>query len=337
MRPTRRGYVVAVIIAGATVTAALHGPRGLDAIIAPGVIGFAVGAVQLWWIDPPEIERRLPNRGSIGEEVRVAVEVEADTTISGRFHDEVGQGLEASGNNRLVTVDTTTVEYDLSLSERGEHDVGPVSLTITDVLGLVSVTYSHPDTDGILVRPRVFPLSVPPGEVYPEYGDFGPERGEFDHLREYQPGDPTQDIHWKSSAKQAEDGFLVSEFSASEEGVDAITVAVGAGPEYADDTADAAASLVVFLLNAGLKTGLRTPSAEIAPAIGVDHRNTLLDALARFEAGRLGEGKVSESELHVSGGERGVVLETGGRTLRFENVLRRAGPEDTGDEQPVTV
>lgn len=336
MKPTRRGYVVAMIIIGATVTAALHGPRGLDAIIAPGVVGFVVGAVQLWWIDPPETKRRLPNRGSVGDEVTVAVELEVDTTVSGRFHDRIGEGLEANENDQLVTANSTAIEYDLFLAERGEHAVGPFSITVTDVLGLVSATYSYPKTDMILVRPEVFQVSVPLSEVYPEHGDLGPERGEFDYLREYQPGDPTQNIHWKSSAKQAEEGFLVSEFSASEEGVDTVTVAVDATPEHVDDTADAAASLLVFLLSAGFETGLRTPFVEITPATGVDHRNDLLDALARFEPGTLHESRLAESDLHVSGGKKGVVLETGGRTLRFENILEQSGPERSMDEQPVT-
>ncbi|MFB6228810.1 MAG: DUF58 domain-containing protein, partial [Halobacteriales archaeon] len=321
MRPTRRGYAVALIIAGATVAASMHGPRGLDAIIVPVVVGFAVGAVQLWWIDAPEVERRIPGRGSRKDRVTVALEVEVENAVSGRFQDTVPPELEASGNERLVTLDDTVFEYDVTLSERGEHAVGPLSITVTDVLGLVSVTYSYPKTDEILVRPQVLPISVPPSDIYPDYGDLGPERGEFDHLREYHPGDPTQDIHWKSSAKRVEEGFLVSEFSASEEGIDAITVAVDAVPGRADDTADAAASLLVFLLSAGLETGLRTPSAEFDPATGPDHRDDLLDALARFEPGTLRDGQVAEAKLHVSGDNRGVLVETGGRTLRFENLL----------------
>jgi uncharacterized protein (DUF58 family) len=333
MRPTRRGVAVAAIVVGATAAAVVHGPRGLDAVIAPGVVALAVGVVQLWRIDTPEVERRLPARGSRESEVTVTVDVNVDDTVSGRFRDTVGPGLEASGNDRLVTLSDTTIEYDLALPERGEHVVGPLSIEVTDVLGLVSVAHRYPETDEILVRPRVLPVSVPPSDIYPEYGDFGPERGDFDHLREYRPGDPTQDIHWKSSAKTADDDFLVSEFSASEEGIDAITVAVEAAPGTADRTADAAASLLVFLMEVGLEAGLLTPSADIAPATGIDHRNDLLDALARFEPGRLSEPPVSNAELHVSGGQKGVVLETSGRTLRFETLF---GEGSSGSEHPVT-
>jgi uncharacterized protein (DUF58 family) len=336
MRPTRRGYAVAVIIAAATVAASMDGPRGLDALIVPGVVGFIVGAVQLWWIDAPEVERRLPWRGSRKDEVTVAVDIEVENAVSGRFHDTVPQGLEASGNERLMTLEDTVIEYDLTLSERGEHAVGPLSITVTDVLGLVSVTHSYRATDEILVRPQVFPISVPASDIYSEYGDFSPERGEFDYLREYQPGDPTQDIHWKSSAKRSKDGFLVSEFSAREEGSNAITVAVDALPGHADDTADAAASLLVFLLNAGLETGLRTPSVSFKPGTGADHRNNLLDALARFEPGALRDGLLAEAELHVSGDERGVLLKTGGRTVRFESLFEGDDPESSGSEQSAT-
>jgi uncharacterized protein (DUF58 family) len=336
MRPTRRGYAVATIVMGAATAAVVHGPRGLDAIIAPGVVALVVGVVQLWRIDTPDIERRLPARGSRESEVTVTIDVDTDDTVSGRFRDTVGPGLEASENDRLVTLSDATIEYDLSLPERGEHVVGPLSIAVTDVLGLVSVGHRYPETDEILVRPRVLPVSVPPSDIYPEYGDFGPERGDFDHLREYQPGDPTQDIHWKSSAKTADDGFLVSEFSASEEGIDAITVAVEAAPGTADRTADAAASLVVFLMDAGLEAGLRTPAVEIAPATGIDHRNDLLDALARFEPGRLREDPASEAELNVSGGQKGVVLETSRRTLRFETLFGEDVPGTAEGEHAAT-
>jgi len=334
MRPTRRGYAVLAMVAGAAVAAVLHGPRGLDAIIAPGVVALAVGLFQVWRVDEPGVERQLPDRGTREGEVTVTAEVDIEDTVGGRFHDEVDPGLEAAGNDRLVTLSGAPIEYDLSLPERGEHAVGPLSIEVTDVLGLASVTYRYPGTDEILVRPQVLPVSVPPGEIYPEYGDFGPERGDFDYLREYRPGDPTQDIHWKSSAKTSDDGLLVSEFSASEEGIDAITVAVESVPERADETADAAASLLVFLMEAGLEVGLRTASADVSPGIGIEHRNDLLDALARFESGTLPDRLLSDPELHVAGTADGVLLETGGRTLGFDDLLGREGTE-RGGEHPV--
>jgi uncharacterized protein (DUF58 family) len=335
MRLTRRGGVVVAIVAGAGIAAALHGPRGLDAIIAPGLVALALALVQIARVDAPAVERHLPERGTRSEDVTVTVEVTADDTIGGRFHDAVPDGLSASGNDRLVTLSGEPIEYDLALRERGEHAIGPLSIEITDVLGLVSVTHRYPETDGILVRPRVRPVSVPPSDIYPEYGDFGPERGEFDYLREYRPGDPTQDIHWKSSAKTADDGLLVSEFSASEEGIDAITVAVDAAPGTGDETADAAASLLVFLMEAGLEVGLRTPAGDVAPGIGIDHRNDLLDTLARFEPGALPEGRLAEPELHVSGTEDGVALETSGRTLRFADLLGPRGAEGAESGGPI--
>jgi uncharacterized protein (DUF58 family) len=334
MRLTRRGRAVVAIVAGAGVAAVLHGPRGLDAIIAPGVVALAVGLLQVARVDEPAVERRLPERGTREEEVTVGVEVMAEDTLGGRFHDAVGDGLEASGNDRLVTIAGEPIEYRLSLPERGEHTVGPLSIEVTDVLGLASVTHRYPDTDGILVRPRVEPISVPPSEVYPEYGDFGPEHGDFDYLREYQPGDPTKDVHWKSSAKTADDGLLVSEFSASEEGVDAITVAADATPDTDDDVADAAASLIVFLMDAGLEVGLRTPEEEIVPGTGIDHRNDLLDALATFGPGTLRDGRLADPALHVSGTEDGVSIETSGRTLRFADLLGEGDPGGAEREPP---
>jgi len=335
MRPTRRGYTVVAIVVGAAVAASQHGPRGLDAIIAPGVVALGAGVFQVWRTEKPGIDRHLPTRGTRGDEVTVTVEIDVEGTVGARFYDTVGTGLEATGNDRLVTLSGEPIEYGLALPERGEHAVGPLSIEVTDVLGVVSVTYSYPETDEILVWPRVLPIAVPPSEIYPEYGDFGPERGDFDYLREYQPGDPTHDIHWKSSAKTADEGLLVSEFSASEEGIDAITIAVGSVPGRTDATADSAASLVSFLMEAGLDVGIRTQSVDIAPASGIDHRSNLFDRLARLEPGRLEETLLADPEIHVSGAEDGVLIETGRRTLRFEDVLGEDDARSRGSEDVV--
>jgi uncharacterized protein (DUF58 family) len=335
MNLTRRGYAVIVISVGAAVAATLHGPRGLDAIIAPALVALAVGLFQVWRVDPPDVERDLPDRGQREGEVTATVDVEADDTVSGRFHDTVGPGLDATGNDRPVTLTGEPIEYGLSLPERGQHVVGPLSIEVTDVLGLASATYRYSETDEILVRPQVFSITVPPSEIYPEYGDFGPERGDFDHIREYQPDDPIQDIHWKSSAKTPDDDLLVTEFSASEEGIDAITVEVEAVPGSVDATADAAASLLVFLMDVGLEVGLRTPSVDVDPAMGIDHRNDLLDALARFEPGTIGDRLLAEPELHVSGTDRGVLLETSERRLRFEELLAKEDSKQSEGEHPI--
>lgn len=335
MRPTRRGYTVVAIVVGAAVAASQHGPRGLDAIIAPGVVALGAGVFQVWRTEKPGIDRSLPTRGTRGDEVTVTVEVDVEGTVGARFYDTVGTGLEATGNDRLVTLSGEPIEYGLALPERGEHAVGPLSIEVTDVLGVVSVTYSYPETDEILVWPRVLPIAVPPSEIYPEYGDFGPERGDFDHIREYQPDDPIQDIHWKSSAKTPDDDLLVTEFSASEEGIDAITVEVEAVPGSVDATADAAASLLVFLMDVGLEVGLRTPSVDVDPAMGIDHRNDLLDALARFEPGTIGDRLLAEPELHVSGTDRGVLLETSERRLRFEELLAKEDSKQSEGEHPI--
>ena len=331
MRLTRRGLAVVAIVAGAAVAAFLHGPRGLDAIVAPGVVALGVGLLQVWRVDPPTVERRLPDRGTREGSVTVTLDIDIDESVGGYVHDAVDAGLEATGNDRVVTLSGGPIEYDLSLPERGEHAVGPLSIEITDVLGLASTTHRYEDRSEILVRPRVLPISVPPSDIYPEYGDFGPERGDFDYLREYEPGDPKHDIHWKSSAKTADGGLLVSEFSASEEGIDAITVAVDTVQGSGDDAADAAASLVVFLMEAGREVGLRTVSTDVEPGIGVDHRNDLLDALARLEAGRLSDRLLSEPEVHVAGTGSGAAVTTGERTIGFDELLDGTDPDHRED------
>lgn len=322
MKLTRRGRGIAAILTVAAIAAALHGPRGLDAVIVPGLVAFGAAVVQIRQVTFPEVERRLPERGHRGETVTVRLDVDTERPVSGTFHDQVGEGLEGTGNDREVTLTGDGVEYELVLATRGEGAVGPLSIEVTDVLGLVSKRRRNHDRDGILVRPRVLPLSVRPRETYADEGDMGPERGAFEYLREYEPGDPLRDIHWKSSAKTTE-GFLVTEFASDDEGDEAVTVGVGASTDDLDPTADAAASLVVFLLDAGLDVGLRTASKTMEPGSGVEHRERILDHLARDRniTGHITDRFRAEADLVVRGTDGGVVLETGQRTVDLDGYL----------------
>ena len=336
MKLTRRGRGVAAILAAASLAFVLHGPRGLDAVIVPGLVAFAVAVVQVRRATFPEVERRLPERGHRGETVTVRLDVDADRPVSGSLHDEVGEGLDATGNDRLVTLTGDGVEYELALATRGEGAVGPLSIEVTDVLGLVSKRRRYRGRDRILVRPRVLPLSIRPRETYADEGDLGPERGAFEYLREYEPGDPIRDVHWKSSAKTT-DGFLVTEFASDDEGVEAVTVGVEAVSGDRDATADAAASLVAFLLESGLDVGLRTASTEIEPGSGVEHRERTLDLLARdrYITGRLPDRFRAETDLVVRGTDDGVALETGQRTVDLGRYLDSGAEIPTDDAPPM--
>jgi uncharacterized protein (DUF58 family) len=325
MRLTRRGRGLLAAVAVAALAAFLHGTRGLDAVVVPGVVALGIAAVQVRGTTVPEIERHLHERGTRGDTVTVRLDVGTDDPVSARIHDEVEEGLDATGNDRPVTLAGGSIEYDLTLSTRGMQSIGPLTIEVTDILGLVSETRRHAARDRILVRPRVMALPVGLHEATAGQGDLGPERGAFEYLREYEPGDPIRDIHWKSSAKTA-GRFLVTEFSDDDEGLDAVTVGVEAVRGDHDATADAAASLAVLLLESGLDVGLRTFSKGVAPDGRAKQRDRILDVLARdrYIAGDIPDRFRPEVDFLVRGTEDGVVLEAGDRTVDLGGQLAAA-------------
>src|SRR5436305_12020048 len=102
--------------------------------------------------------------------------------------------------------ETGTVTYQLTGRRRGFHAVGPLTLTIGDVFGLVRTTVQVPEQPYLIVYPRI----LAPGELdLPTLALFGNVRSRRRTLgdparvagvRDYAPGDPLHDIHWRATA-----------------------------------------------------------------------------------------------------------------------------------------
>lgn len=320
MKLTRRGQLVLVATVAAIASGALFGARGLNAIAAPGVVALVAAAVQVRRYDPPTLEREVVPKAQRGDSIAVRLHLESTTPFSARVHDTVADRVEPTGATREVTLDETTIRYRLDLTSRGEHVIGPAEVVARDVLGLVSTTYRYPDRDTILVRPMVRLLSGPARDDFILlYGAAGEERGQFDHLRLYERGDPLRDIHWKSSAKQGETTFVVKEFTA-DEGTRTVEIAAEGSGDQGDPMADATASIAVDLLAAGVRVGLTTPSGRVDPDSGPDQRERILDHLAVADTGRLPDHSRREANIVVSaeGGEPRIDMD--GRSCRFADL-----------------
>lgn len=100
-----------------------------------------------------------------------------------------------------------TLHYSVSADVRGRHEVGPMTMRITDPFGLVEVGRIFQTHDTITVVPRTVPLTP--------RRRLGGQTGSGDHLapsftsgspedvsvREYQRGDDLRRVHWRSSAR----------------------------------------------------------------------------------------------------------------------------------------
>lgn len=320
MRLTRRGWFVAALVAGAIVSGALFGPRGLNAIAAPGVVALAAAFVRVARIDRPAFDRELPSRGQRGETVPVTLELAADTPFSAHVRDDVGEGLAATGNERDVAVADTELTYDLHLEARGERSVGPATVEARDVLGLIAKEFEFTTRHELLVRPRVYALAGPRrADLVTLYGGSSDDRQEFDHLRLYRRGDPVRDIHWKSSAKQPTDDLVVKTFAA-DESTRAVELAGEAAAGHDDAMASALASIAVDLLDEGIRVGITTPGGRLEPRGGADQRGRVLDHLARVGAGRLPEPDAERAEVRVESTADGTRVYLDDRPIPFADL-----------------
>lgn len=108
---------------------------------------------------------------------------------------------------RLSAADERVVRYSVRSHSRGRHQLGPLTLRLTDTFGLTQrVSRAGPTTD-ILVLPRVHPLARG-GVRGSQLGAEGvvPHQvalhGEDDvSIREYRDGDELRRIHWPATAR----------------------------------------------------------------------------------------------------------------------------------------
>jgi uncharacterized protein (DUF58 family) len=112
--------------------------------------------------------------------------------------------------NRLEPQGLRDVAYTLRSDVRGRYVVGPVTMRLTDPLGLCEVAQSFTSTDTLVVTPQIWPL--PPLRLGSGAGGTGESRlraaatsGEDDlGTREYRHGDDLRRIHWRSTARAGE-------------------------------------------------------------------------------------------------------------------------------------
>jgi uncharacterized protein (DUF58 family) len=100
--------------------------------------------------------------------------------------------------------------------ERGRFRLGPITLTSGDPFGLFRIKYHLPHTSSLVVYPntvtlRSFPLPIgmmPGGDALRRRTHYVTTNAAG--VREYEPGDPFNRIHWPSTARK--DRLIVKEF-----------------------------------------------------------------------------------------------------------------------------
>lgn len=117
--------------------------------------------------------------------------------------------LEARGQ-RFVSRNRVAVGYDLIPPHRGVFAIGPLSVSVTDGLGLATSTTVAGEQKPIIVTPEVVPLAaagltVPAGDGEATLVQRRAAGDEDDIMtREYRSGDAMRRVHWRASARHGD-------------------------------------------------------------------------------------------------------------------------------------
>lgn len=128
------------------------------------------------------------------------------------FYEDLVRITEVDGTDTLCLLpkQRTGVDTKMYCKYRGTYPVGVKSVSITDFLGLFTITYPMMSQIRLTARPRILPLElllVHMQEQDPKMQLFSlarlQELPDYE-LRSFYAGDPLKYIHWKSSARTGE-------------------------------------------------------------------------------------------------------------------------------------
>ncbi len=318
MKLTRRGYAVLCVVVVAVSLAQAFTPRALNAVAAPLVIALVVGAIQVRRAS--EISMTVDGgRPGFPDERRTR-----QLTIEGsglaRIHAPVATGLSGEVAETLETL-PVRIDQTYTLRDRGIVAHPPISIVQRDSLGLVATTQTVDPDD----TQTVYPATVDVGR-FRAPGVFGDNRGHgrqaFDSLREYVPGDPLRDVHWKTSAKY--DDFLVMEFGA-EEFRETVTIAGIAESGRADGMASVTASIALRVLEAGRPVSVVVSDGTVEAGKGDEQRTAVLELLARTDGGSVSTEAVENADVVVRSTDEETTVRVGERTVGLGSPHDRGG------------
>jgi len=313
-----------------------------DTLALFGCLGaLAILTLHLWQrycLDGISYVRRLDqSRARFGELVGLSIEIVNDKILPLSYlevDDEVPLGLEidggvvVTGRGRSATLvqilpllpyQRVRRRLFIHCDRRGEHHIGPATLSSGDPIGRRVRSVQLPDEQRLLVYPKILALHAPglasrllvgdkraPAEIVAD-----PSRTVG--VRPYQAGDPLRHVDWRASARST--GLLVRHFEPTVNPRIAVFLDVRVPqflswrpePDELEFAVAVAASLVSALVDAGIAVGLYANGTSAGAPVAHDPSSAstalapMLESLARL---------IPYGPLFVSG-----VLEEIGRSL----------------------
>lgn len=282
----------------ATAAAILFGQRDL---LRLGILLLAVPAAALLLVGRSQLRLtalRLvePGRVGVGGHARVSVRLTNMSRLPTGvllLEDRVPLTLGARPRfvlDRLIGREHRDIAYTVRPAARGRHQVGPLSLRLTDPLGLWEISRDFPSTAELVVTPRLVALPSLPVHGWSAGGlrqsAVLPSGGEDDvSIREYRHGDSLHRVHWRATARHGE--VMVRREDGREQARALVlldnraAVHRGSGSRSTfEDAVSVTASLAVGLLARGYALTLRTMAGAAAfPATGTTELDEMLQAM----------------------------------------------------------
>lgn len=190
---------------------------------------------------------------------------------------------------------------------RGEYDLGNVTLTAGDLLGLKQFRRKYASAAPVLVYPRLLDSSELPAPVSQMLGDISVRRQLLEDpflirgIRAYHPGDPVRDIHWPATAKSGQVQLRVRDHTARSRMLVVLNAQCRENqwkdtiPEEYEPLIERGISMAATVCVHGLKNGLSVgfaanlsqdksgESTVLLPGTGAEREEELLCALARLK------------------------------------------------------
>ena len=250
-----------------------------------------------------ELRRRLPEQIHANRPVTAAFVI---TNRKERFPafslhlQDVADGVAIERGVRLLHLRpgaSAHLRYPLLLTRRGRYRLEGVKLITQFPFGLFNKAATLPLVSDVVVYPEVQPL---PPRLFQELTAWGqeqrvPRRGQgtaLHNLRDYQAGDDSRAIHWRTSARQSR--LIVKEHEAEDQRSVTIILPT-ARPMAALDQSEAesrferavvlAASLAEFFHRRGYRLRLIVGAHDVPAGIGGDQYLRVLNALALCQSG----------------------------------------------------
>lgn len=326
MRLTRRGLGVLVVVAVAAGLAAVAGPRALNAVAAPLLAALIAGVALVVRARSPTVAYGPIRSGHAGDERSLRVDVEGGGLVAVGV--SLPAGLEGADVDAVLSP-PATIERDVRLGARGVYRLEPPRVSQRDPLGLVERRIDADATREFVVYPPIRPLAEP--SLSTLFVEEATDRGEFDRLREYVPGDPLRNVHWKTSARR--DDFYVVEYAPTRRS-GSVTVAADATEGHADAMAVAAATLAVGALDIGFEVALVVPRDDLPADRGGRHREDLLRLLADTGPGSVPARTHDAADVSIRADAEGTRVRVADREYSFESLVGSEMPDRTREVAP---